>query len=148
MELDTFSGQYSSATPLSYKPIRFHKTEICKKKMIKIIFFWRVLWIYLSCSIEKKLKAWNTKTARAASRSATSHSQECNPGWPVWEMPCSSGTLEFSVLRCLVQSMWLELFSSWKYIDKGSRDVKVSGFARSFSSRATVSSFPRHVVCV
>lgn len=36
MELDTFSGQYSSATPLSYKPIRFHKTEICKKKMIKI----------------------------------------------------------------------------------------------------------------
>lgn len=39
MELDTFSGQYSSATPLSYKPICFQKTEICKKKMIKIIFF-------------------------------------------------------------------------------------------------------------
>lgn len=61
---------------------------------------------------------------------------------------CSLGTLGFHILQCLVQALWLKLFSSWKYINKGSREVKVSRFARSFSSRATVSSFPRHVVCV
>lgn len=87
--------------------------------------------------------SWNRKPVWAALPPKASHSQE--------------HSLDWLVCRCVpvLGSPWAECLSapsprqmSSTLCRRGSRDVKAFDEARCFSSRATVSSYLKHAVCV